>query len=51
VASHPRIGGWEDAAPEEIHVVTSHRGLADQVRSANAFVDPAENSRRQLEVA
>jgi uncharacterized protein YaiI (UPF0178 family) len=40
----------EDAAPEEIHVVTSDRGLADQVGSANAL-EPAAKFRWQVEVA
>jgi hypothetical protein len=40
----------EDAAPEEIHVVTSDRGLADQVGLANAL-EPAAKFRWQVEVA
>jgi hypothetical protein len=32
-----------------IHVVTSHRGVADWVRSAIVFVELAEKFRRQLE--
>jgi hypothetical protein len=41
----------EDAAPEDIHVVTSDRNLAHQVRSLKATVEPAEAFRREIEEA
>jgi hypothetical protein len=37
--------------PKEIRVVTSDRGVADQVRSRIASIEPAENFRQELEVA
>jgi predicted RNA-binding protein with PIN domain len=41
----------EDPEPEEIRVVTSDRALADQARSLDATIEPAEAFRRQIEVA
>jgi hypothetical protein len=40
-----------DPNPEEIHVVTSDRGLADQVSSLKATIESAEAFRRQIEAA
>jgi len=40
-----------DPNPEEIQVVTSDRGLADQVRSRKATSESAEAFRRQIEAA
>jgi hypothetical protein len=40
-----------DQTPEEIHVVTSDRGNADQVRSLKATIESAEPFRRQVEAA
>jgi predicted RNA-binding protein with PIN domain len=39
----------ENPDPEEVRVVTSDRGLTEQVRSVNATVEPAKAFRRQLE--
>jgi predicted RNA-binding protein with PIN domain len=41
----------EDPDPEKIRVVTSDHALADQARSLNATVEPAEPFRRQIESA
>jgi uncharacterized protein YaiI (UPF0178 family) len=38
-----------DAHPETLSVVTSDRGLADQVRGAGATVEPASRFRDRLE--
>jgi predicted RNA-binding protein with PIN domain len=40
-----------DPEPDAIRVVTSDRGLADQVRAAGAAVEPAESFRRLLDAA
>jgi predicted RNA-binding protein with PIN domain len=40
-----------DAAPDEVTVVTSDRALAEQVRALGAAVEPAAGFRRQLEDA
>jgi predicted RNA-binding protein with PIN domain len=41
----------EDPEPEGIRVVTSDQGLADQVRSLSATVEPAAAFRRRIEKA
>jgi predicted RNA-binding protein with PIN domain len=41
----------EDPDPEEVRVVTSDHGLADQVRSLGAEVEAAARFRREIEAA
>jgi predicted RNA-binding protein with PIN domain len=39
----------DETRPDQITVVTSDRGLAEQVRTLGASVEPAESFRRQIE--
>jgi predicted RNA-binding protein with PIN domain len=41
----------EDPEPEQVRVVTSDQGLADQVRSLGAEVEAAASFRREIEAA
>jgi len=41
----------DEPEPNQVRVVTSDRALADQVRSLDAAVEPAEAFRRQLDEA